>query len=162
MNSVPGHHWYVGFLKRHTNVAKRLTENVSQRRAEVSETDIRTWFAEIKQYLETKNLNIDNSRVFNCDETSVALNPKSPTILVRKDIKNVYKIVGNNEKECVIVLVTASAADQLALTLILFTGQKMLFKVQESLPDEYSAGYSDNGWMTAKNLYEYITNIFYH
>jgi len=76
--------------------------------------------------LETKNLlNIDNSRVFNYDETSVGLNSKSPTVFIRKGIKNVYKIVGNNEKECITVLVTVNAAGQLAPPLILFTDQKM-------------------------------------
>jgi len=92
--------------------------------------------------LETKNLlNIDNSRGFNCDKTSVALDSKTPTIFVRKSTKNVYKIVGNNEKECITVLVIANAAGQLAPPPILFTDQKMPPQVQQPLPDGYNAGY---------------------
>lgn len=161
-NGVPGRHWYEGFLRRHNNVSKRLSENVSLRRAKVSESHIREWFNEVKQYLVSENLlNIDKSRIFNCDETSVALNPKSPTVLCQRGKKNVRRIVGDNEKECITVLVTANAAGQLAPPLILFSGQKMPPRIQESLPNGYSAGFSDNGWMTAKNFFEYVTNIFY-
>lgn len=39
--------------------------------------------------------------------------------------------------------------------------EKRLPQVQESLPDGYSVGFSDNSWMTAKSFYEYITNIFH-
>lgn len=40
-NGIPGRHWYEGFLRIYPNVSKRLTENVSLRRAQISEIDIR-------------------------------------------------------------------------------------------------------------------------
>lgn len=40
-NGTPGRHWFEGFLKRHTNVSKRLTENISLRREKNSGMDIR-------------------------------------------------------------------------------------------------------------------------
>ncbi|XP_076287355.1 uncharacterized protein LOC143212418 [Lasioglossum baleicum] len=161
-NGVPGRHWYEGFLRRHTDISRRLSENVTLSRARVSDIGISEWFKEIRQYLESKDLlNIDSSRIFNCDETVLALNPEVSAIPVKKGTKNVYNIVGNNEMENVTVLVTANATGQLASPFMLFSGQKLAPQVEQLLPVGFSAGVSDNGWMTAKNFYEYVVNILY-
>ena len=62
--------------------------------------------------------------------------------------------MGSNEKENVTVLITGNTAGVLAPPSILFPGQKMSPNVQSSIPDEYSAGYSEREWMTAENFYE--------
>nr|XP_033334385.1 uncharacterized protein LOC117225161 [Megalopta genalis] len=161
-NGVPGRHWYEGFLRRHNKIATKLSENVTLNRAKVSETSMKQWFNEIKQYLESKGLlNIDSSRIFNCDETGLSLNPKTSAVLVKRGTKYVYKIDGNSEEETVTVLVTANAAGQLATPLILFSGHKVPPEVQQLLPSGLSAGVSNNGWMTAKNFYDYVTNVLY-
>lgn len=158
----PGRSWYEAFLKRHPNISQRITENVSLSRAKVSEFHIRSWFSEISTYLTENNLiSIDSTRVFNGDEVGVSMNPKPPTVLAPKGCKNVYNIVNNNEKENVTVLVIANAAGTLAPTLVLFAGQSLPKDVMKVAPDNYSFGYSENGWMTSKNFYEYIANVFY-
>lgn len=139
-----------------------MTENVSSNRANISDGDIHDWFNEVGEYLKSKKLDkIDASRIFNCDETGISLNPKSSSVFVEKGTKNVYRVVGNNEKENVTVLFTGNAAGKLAPPLALFAGQQMPAKAQDCLPEGWSAGYSDSGWMTSKNFYEYVTNVFH-
>ena len=74
--------------------------------------------------------------------------------------KDVYNIVGNNEKENISVLVTGNAAGELAPSFILFSGKSLPKNAAEMAPEEFAFGYSDNGWMTAKTFYEYMVNIF--
>ena len=57
-------------------------------RASTDEVKRRNWFDEVSAYLKKKNLlDIDASRVFNCDETAFLLYPKADNVLVRKGAK---------------------------------------------------------------------------
>ena len=72
----PGRRWFEGFMARHKNLSLRIAQNLTHRRVEVTETEIRDWFARLKVNLEKKKLlNISPSRIFKCDETSFMLCP---------------------------------------------------------------------------------------
>lgn len=156
VDNKPGRSWYEAFMKRHLQVSKRVSENLSVTRAKVTEIGIRAWFQGIRNYLiETLTedlLNIDPTRIFNGDEIGVSMNPKPSSVFAPRGTKNVYNIVGNNEKENVTVLVTANAAGNLAPTLLLFAGQSIPKDVIKVAPKNFSFGHSDNGWMTTKNF----------
>lgn len=161
INNKPGRSWYDGFLKRHPELSQRIAENVSLNRAQVSEYGIRSWFTEINEYLSAEGLiSIQPRRVFNADETGVPLNPKPPAVLAPKGSKNVYNIVDNNEKENVTVLITANAEGTIAPPMVLFAGKSVPKDAARVAPANFSFGFSDNGWMTAKNFYEYMANVF--
>ena len=69
-NNTPGRAWYEGFMKRHPEISRRVSENISLNREKVTEYSLRQWFAEVKDYLDNKNLiDIGPDRIFNCDET---------------------------------------------------------------------------------------------
>lgn len=158
VNNKPGRSWLESFLKRHPNVREKISENLSVTRDKVTEYQIREWFTGITNYFtefftDENFAKIDGTRVFNGDEIQISMCPKST--------KNVYNIVSNNEKENVTILVTANAAGDLAPTLVLFAGQSVPKDVIKMRPPNFSFGYSENGSMTAKNFYEYITNIFF-
>lgn len=162
VNDRPGRHWYEGFLKRHKKFATRMTKNLTFRRAEVTENAIRGWFSEISNYLNSKELlNIAPERIFNCDEAAFLLNPKESSVLAEKGQKNVYKIVDNNEKENITVLFTGNAAGILVPPLVLFSYKRIPGYIASKLPNDWSCGRSDNGWMTGANFYEYIANVFH-
>ncbi|XP_057340983.1 uncharacterized protein LOC130678024 [Microplitis mediator] len=165
-NNKPGRSWLEGFLKRHPNVSEKLSEYLSATRAKVTEYQIRGWFTGITNYFtefftDENFTKIDGTRIFNGDAIGVSMCPKPSSVLAPKGIKNVYNTVSNNEKENVTVLVMANAAGNLAPTLVLFAGQSVPKDVTKMGPSNFSFGYSDNGWMTAKNFYEYITNVFF-
>lgn len=162
VNDRPRRHWYEGFLQRHKKLAKRISENLTTRRAAITESAVRDWFSEISNYLNSeKLLDIEPERIFNCDEAAFLLNPKESSVLAEKGQKNVYKIVGNNEKESITVLFTGNAAGVLAPPLLLFPYKRIPGHIASKLPDGWSCGRSDNGWMTAFNFYEYIANVFH-
>ncbi|XP_044593991.1 uncharacterized protein LOC123271668 [Cotesia glomerata] len=165
VDNKPGRSWYEAFIKRHPQVPEIVSENLSVTRAKVTEIGIRTWFQGIKNHLieiSTEDLlNIDPSRIFNADEIAVSMNPKASSVLTPRGTKNAYSVVSKNKKENVTVLVTANAAGNLAPTLLLFAGKSISKDVIRVAPKNFSFGHSENGWMTAKNFYEYVANIFF-
>ncbi|CAH1974521.1 unnamed protein product [Acanthoscelides obtectus] len=68
-NNRPGECWFKAFLKRQPSIRQRTSEPVSAASACVAEKDIRNWFTDLKMYLDSKNISMeDPSRVYNCDE----------------------------------------------------------------------------------------------
>lgn len=86
---MPGRAWYKSFRQRHPKVVKREPEGVSAASLKVSETDIRGWFEKIGDYFtENEYLDVlkDPTRIFNADETSFELCPKTGKVLAPKGI----------------------------------------------------------------------------
>lgn len=72
-NGRPGRHWYEAFMKRHPELSQRVTQNLTNARATITENKIRRWFEEVKKYLsDSANFYITScpSRVYNCDESA--------------------------------------------------------------------------------------------
>lgn len=84
IDNLPGQTWYKCFLRRHPRTSLRTPEGVSDASSKVSETDIRGWFKEISDYFEEKDLLSvleDPTRIYNADETSFQLCPKTGKVL---------------------------------------------------------------------------------
>lgn len=160
-NGRPGRHWYEGFMRRHSHISERMTQNLTTNRASVTEMSVRAWFNEIEHYLNENNINISNSRqVFNADETAFFLSPKGKKALVEKGMKTVYNSSGN-EKDCLTTIVVGNAAGELAPTMVMYPYERIPKHIILQMPEEWSAGKSENGWMTSESFFEYITNTFY-
>ncbi|KAJ0170056.1 hypothetical protein K1T71_014662 [Dendrolimus kikuchii] len=122
-DGMPGNTWYQSFLKRHPDISIREPEGINNARAVVTETRIRLWFQDLKEYIKSLNaLDIfeDPDRIFNGDETGFPLCPKSGKVLGPRGYKNLYIIKKNNEKENVSVLVVFSASGILCHPLVIF------------------------------------------
>ena len=159
----PGRHWYEAFVKRHPGIVTRTAQHLSTSRASVTEENLRNWFSEQKDYLEKKNLlDIDASRVFNCDETNIQLCPKPEKVLATKGARSVYKVVDANEKESLTVLFMFAADGTQAPPMVMYKyAERIPKKVSQNCPSGWGIGVSDTGWMTTESFYEYITNVFY-
>ncbi|TGZ48732.1 Tigger transposable element-derived-like protein [Temnothorax longispinosus] len=161
-NNCPGRSWYDGFLKRHPELAQRIAQNLSYSRSSVTEIALRKWFAEVKTHLEKENAaDLDATRIFNCDESAFYLSPKSEKVLVKKGDKAVYNFINNDDKECLTVLFTASAAGAMAPPMILFTYERIPASISASIPESWGIGKTESGWMTGESFFEYVTNVFY-
>ncbi|KAJ8969067.1 hypothetical protein NQ314_001969 [Rhamnusium bicolor] len=147
---------------RHPEITQRVSQNLTTARDNVTERQIRNWFSEIKDYLVAKNLfEITKcpNRVFNADESAFYLQPKGDKVLTRKGEKNVYR-PGNDEKECITVLVTANAEGIMAPPMIVFTYTRVPGYISANIPESWGIENSENGWMCSATFYEYMTNIF--
>lgn len=93
---MPGRTWYKGFLHRHPKVVIREPEGVSRASSKVSESDIRRWHQKVTDYLaENEYLDVlkDPTRIFNADETSFQLCPKTGKVLAPKGMNGKDVIV---------------------------------------------------------------------
>lgn len=163
-NNVPGDKWYNLFLGRHPEIAQRVSQALISSRANVTEAQVRSWFSEVKTYLQGKNLLDvfnDPRRIFNADETAFFLCPKGKKVLARKGEKAVYQQTGNDEKECLTVLVNANAAGVMAPPMVVFRYERVPPAIVRTFPEEWGLAKSENGWMTRETFFEYITNVFH-
>lgn len=160
-NNCPGRSWYDGFLKRHSELAQRIAQNLSFSRSSVTKIALRKWFAEIKTHLDKENpADLDATRIFNCDESAFYLSPKSEKVLVKKGDKAVYNFIHNDDKEC-LTLFTANAAGAMVPPMIFFTYERIPANISASIPNSWEIGKPESGWMTGESFFEYITNVFY-
>lgn len=163
-DNYPGDGWVKAFLKRHPNIVQRTSEGVTQSSANISEKDIRKWFAEIHEYLREIGLwqlLDDPTRVFNGDESGFQLCPKTGKVLAVKGTKNVYSIDTNNSKESITVMFTFSASGKACPPMVVYNYQRIPQKISDGIPKEWGVGRSDNGWMTSELFFEYIANVFH-
>lgn len=100
-------------------------------------------------------------RVFNADETVFFLCPKGRTVLAKKGEEAVFTVSGNDEKECITVLMTGNAAGDLAPPMVVYSYEWIPAAPGQTFPDEWAISKSESGWMTCDTFYEFITNVFH-
>lgn len=86
---MPGKKWYKSFRRRHPSIRVRYAERVTSASSKVSESDIRNWFKVVRDYFEKHDLmNVleDPTRIFNSDETSFMVCPKTGRVLAPKGV----------------------------------------------------------------------------
>lgn len=72
INNTPGRSWYDGFIKRHPEVTKRISENVGSSKAKGPEKSLREWFNEVSHVLIAEDVwSIASNRIFSCNETGI-------------------------------------------------------------------------------------------
>lgn len=159
VNNRPGKKWYQSFLRRNPELSERTPENISKGRAVVTEEGIRKWFAELMKHLEDINSSdilTDPDRIFNGDETSFYICPKTGKVIAPRGYKNVYQIVKGKEKEAVTVLIFISASGKILPPCVVFPYVRPPKDVINSMPDGWLLGKSETGWMKSEIFYDYI------
>ena len=101
----------------------------------------------------------DPPRIFNTDETSFSLCPKSGKALGPKGWRNMYDLKRGNEKDTLTVLATFSADGKVVSGMIVYPYQRAPREVVASVPPPWAIGLSDSGWMKSDTFYEYVVNV---
>ncbi|KAH0808864.1 hypothetical protein GEV33_013927 [Tenebrio molitor] len=157
----PGEKWYRAFIRRHPKLSLREAEGLTKARSIITEESIKKWFRELKQFLEESQvLDIleDPSRIFNGDETSFSMCPKSGKVLAPKGYKNIYEVKKGNEKETITVLLVFSADGRTLTPMVVFPFVRPNKAIVDSIPSGWFLGRSESGWMRSDTFYEYIAN----
>jgi len=162
VNNRPGRHWYEAFLRRHPQLTSRVAQTLTLTRASATEKVLLNWFKEVEQHLRKLNLlEIEPSRVFNCDESGFQLCPKPGCVIVKKGSKSVYKIANGDEKKCLTSLFMVNAAGSIVPPMVVHWYQQVPYSVSSKMPAGWSIDLTEKGWMTAESFFEFISNIFY-
>lgn len=86
--------FYSAFFRRNPELVHRSAENLSKGRAVLTVESIKKWFVDLQAYLKFENsedILQDPTRIFNRDETSLALCPKTGRIIAPRGYKNFYQ-----------------------------------------------------------------------
>lgn len=125
----PGRHWMEGFFRRHPHLTIRMAQNLIKARADVTEEDIREWFAEVEAFLKKKNvLTLTASQVYNCDETSIELCPRAKKVITQLGSRTVYKKVDGDEKANFITMFMYSADGTRAPPMVMYKYKEEFLK----------------------------------
>ncbi|KAF2886793.1 hypothetical protein ILUMI_19380, partial [Ignelater luminosus] len=106
-------------------------------RSQLTEETIRSWFHEIRSYIDSKDLsNIfdDSRRIYNADETAFFLAPKGIKCLMRKGDKTAYNFISNNDKECLTCLITANVAGTILPPMVMFSYERIPSQIASLMP----------------------------
>lgn len=141
---------------------QRTSESVSAASACVSEWDIRKWFKDIKAYLDSKNLNIDDpSRIYNGDESGFQICPETGKVFAGIGTRNVYSVEKGSPKENITVMFSFSASGLTCPPMIIYPYKRIPEKISVTVNPDWGIGRSDNGWMTSETFFDYVKNIFH-
>lgn len=129
----------------------------------MTETSIRLWFSELYRNLTDDGLldiMNDPSRIFNADEASVQLCPKSSKVIGMRGMRNCYEISPGDEKSNLTFLATISATGEIACPTVLYPYIRLPKDIKESFPDDFCLLKNESGWMTSDTFTSFITDFF--
>ena len=154
----PSKKWVRKFLTRHPDITSRIPDNLERARAEVTQTQIDSYFVLLNDTV--KRLGIENmpSRIFNCDETGFSGKKRlRGKVLVKRGYKFAYqqtvKFTGHTT-----VHVAASADGRVLPPLIIY--QSCLPRSVNGVPDFWVITASEKGYMICELFLNCFRDVF--
>lgn len=151
-------------MNRHPRLTIRSPEFVSAASARVSEADIRKWFVDVYSWFDAQgkiDILSDPSRVFNGDETSFYLHPKTRAVIAETGSRNVYEVERANSKENITVMFSFSADGQIVDPFVILSGRRIRKEVAQAFPANWGLEPSERGWMNTEKFLWYIKHKFH-
>lgn len=130
----------------------------------MSEKDIRGWHQMIDNWLtenQLRDILEDPTRVYNGDETSFYLHPKSKEVIARTGSRTVYEVEQAAGKQNITVMFSFGASGVVVNPHVILPGKRIRKEVAQSFPSDWGLGQSERGWMDTHNFREYILKIFH-
>ena len=117
----PGPDWVSGFLKRHkTLLSSRLCQNISRKRAAVSEEMVSLYFKNLEKTLE----GVPPANIVNYDETNVTDDPKGKVQIFRRGTKHAERIM-NSSKSSTSIMFAVSATGQCLSPYVVYKARRL-------------------------------------
>lgn len=141
----PGPDWVSGFLKRHkTLLSARLCQNISRKRAAVSEEMVSLYFKNLEKTLE----GVPPANIVNYDETNVTDDPKGKVQIFRRGTKHAERIM-NSSKSSTSIMFAVSATGHYLSPYVVYKAQRLQQTWIEGGPLDVQYNTSKSGWFDA-------------
>ena len=152
--------WWERFRQRHPYLTLRTAMPLSYARAMASDRDsIDRYYDLLEETLKTNGIYNDPTRIFNCDETGVPLNPKPLKVVGEKGTKNLCTISGNSKSQ-ITVLACASAAGFLLPPFVIFDRKTLTKTLTKGEVPGSAYGLSSRGWMDMELFRDWFIGHF--
>ena len=154
-----GRGWLEKFSKRQ-NLALRVPDKLSKASANLSEQNIRNWFATISLYIYNQpdylEAICDGQRVVNADESMIRLNSSSSRVLVPVGTKHVYEVT-TNEKFGLTVMASFKANGTAFKPFIIYPQERISHNLDLNFPhDRAFIAATKSGWMDTTTFCLYL------
>ena len=160
MEVVVTNGWWERFLQRHSYLTLRTAVPLSYVRAMASDRDsLERYYDLLEETLRSNEIFDDPTRIFNCDETGMPLNPKPLKVVSEVGNKNPCNVTGNLRSQ-ITVLACTSAAGYPLPPFIIFDCKTLTKELTKGEVPGASYGLSNKGWMDGELFKDWFVGHF--
>lgn len=154
-----GNDWYLGFKKRHPELAIRQPEPTSIARARgFNKPQVDRFFDILAKEIDTHA--IDATRIYNVDETGIqTTSNKPPKIMSRTGKKQVGVISSCERGKLTTVVCCCNAAGSFIPPFLIFGRKRMVGRLLDGAPPGTNATCTDNGWINGPKFLEWLRHF---
>ncbi|KAI4471927.1 hypothetical protein MML48_1g12669 [Holotrichia oblita] len=149
-NNIPGHDWYLGFMKRHPNLSFKKPEHLQKNRKDARDPFVvYDFYKKFQDLITEKSLDCPNKScfIFNVDESGFSSDPSSVRAIGEKG-KTLSSVSGGSGRESTTVLACIAADGSYLPPFIVFKGSAVQARwTSEQAIGGTLYGESKNGWM---------------
>ncbi|XP_021699997.1 uncharacterized protein LOC110676441 [Aedes aegypti] len=140
-DNTPGDDWCTFFLKRHTNLSNRLSENIKRSRAAVSKETICSYFENMKKSVK----DVKPELIINYDETNLTDDPGRTKVIVRRGAKHAERIL-DSTKTSTSAMFAGTASGILLPPFVVYKSRFLYDTWTTGGPQHTVYGCSKSGW----------------
>lgn len=141
-------------------MALRTAAPLSYARAKADDPDVfNRYFDILESCLKDNKIMGCPSRIFNCDETGLPLNPKCLKVVDKKGAKNPSYVTGEGKTQ-ITVLACTSAAGFAMPPFVIFPRKSLNPALTKGEVPGTLYGLTENGWMNGEFFYYWLTHHF--
>ena len=149
--------WWQRFCERHPELSLHTAVPLSVPRAMATDYDVLQKYFDILEDTLRKNLLFNHpSRIFNCDETVLQLNPE---VSSRRGAKNVSNITGEGKSQITVLACTCASGIPLP-PFIIFDQQSHNYQLMSGEIPGTLYGSSTNGWIDQELFLLWFHKLF--
>lgn len=154
--NMPGWEWGYSFLQRHNHeLAQKLGNNLSRKRAQVNDAILKTFFDNIDNEIDQ----VPPGNLYNYDETAFHDNPKKKLVLFRRGCRHPQRI-RNSTKSCYTTLFCGNAEGEFIPPYIIMKGSQKWSDWLYGAPPGTKLNVSKSGWIEHDIFDDWFENHF--
>ena len=159
-NTVVTHGWWQSFCKRHPDLTLKSAIPLSIARAKATDEEVLgRYFKMLNDCLNENDIFDNPSRIYNCDETGLPLNPTCHKVVDKVGSHNPSYITGNTKAQ-VTVLACTNATGYAIPPMIILKKRPINQQLTNWEVPGTSYGLSPNGWMNQELFTSWFAEHF--
>ena len=160
INAAITNGWWERFCNRNPKITLKTAVPLSYSPAVATDPDVlNRYFDMLEECLRANDIFNCASRIFNCDEAGLPLNPKCQKVVAEVGAKNPSNVTGNTKTQ-ITVLACTNAAGYAIPPFVIFNRKSLNPELTKGEVPGTLYGLSDSGWMKRDLFYYWLLNHF--
>ena len=152
-NNCPGPDWLCSFMKRH-NITKRIADNVTPARAEISLSNVTEYFGELKEALS----DIPPQNIINYDETNITDDPGAKRVLCHRGVKRIERKM-HHSKTAISLMYSIAADGTFLPPMVVYKAQSCYSEWTQGGPEGTLYDATPSGWFDSRCFHRWFSEI---